>query len=433
MVSGGAPTYRFNELSANNHLALPRLPIPDLNATLDRYVEGLKPVTEPVALDAHRRLVESFRANEGPALQKQLVAADAHTGYPHTYVEKYWDDMYLELRCPLPVHVAPGYGLRPDADCGTDRALLRLAKFISATFRWQQKSLAGQMEPESSPSCMSFLQRLLGTARVPKKACDELRFSPTSTHVAVQCAGRIFRVEVLGKDASCILGVEELHRQLQHIISKVPPPGKGHIELGLGMLTREDRDVWAGLRAAVEGHSAANRRSLEEVDSALFVVCLDHHEPTSATQRSQDLLHGRPGNLGNRWYDKMQVIWSPSGTISLCFEHTYSDGIVWNRWLSDIWNHLQGTPSPYSPLPSLPSTSALPPPRELTFELTPALKKAQRDARDKAETLVAQVATNKVHIETIGKADFKKWGDFCVCSSLGTSISIPWPYIHKFM
>ena len=307
----GAPRYRFDELYTTNHLGLPRLPIPDLDATLDRYLESIKPITEPVALEAHRKLVESFRVNEGPALQRQLVAADSHQGYPFHYVEKYWDDMYLELRCPLPVHVAPGYGFRPDADCGTDRALLRLAKFISATFRWQQKSLSGQMEPESPPSCMSFHNRLLGTARVPKKARDELRFSPSSKHVAVQCAGRIFLVNVLGKDGSSILGVDELHRQLRHIISKVTPPDEGMAEQGLGLLTRQDRDVWAGLRAMLEGHSEINRRNLLDIDSALFVVCLDHEEPMTPTQRSQDLLHGRPGNLGNRWYDKMQVIWRP--------------------------------------------------------------------------------------------------------------------------
>lgn len=305
------PAYQFHELYSTNHLGLPRLPIPDLDATLDRYLASLTAVTEPAELETHRKLVESFRVNEGPVLQQQLVAADAHAGYPNSYIEKYWDDMYLGLRCPLSVHVAPGYGLRPDADCGTDRAMLRLAKFISATFLWQQKSLAGHMEPDQALGCMSFLSRLLGTSRVPKKTRDELRFWPASTHIAVQCAGRIFRVDVLGKNG--IVGVEALHRQLQYVYSKVPPPSQTDADPGVGILTREDRDVWAGVRASIEGLSAANRTSLEEVDSALFVVCLDHEEPASTTQRSQDLLHGRPGNLGNRWYDKMQVRRSPSG------------------------------------------------------------------------------------------------------------------------
>ena len=313
-AGGEATRYKFSELYTTNHLGLPRLPVPDLDATLDRYLESLKPVTEPVALQAHRKLVESFRTNEGPDLQKQLIAADSHQGYPYSYVEKYWDDMYLELRCPLPVHVAPGYGLRSDT-LKRGEEMLRLAHFISATFRWQHKSLAGEMEPDlKALGCMSFLNRVLGTARVPKKGRDELRFSPASRHVAVQCGGRTFRVDVLSENGSSIVDVYELQRQLQHIYSQVPPspfyfssPSAGNAEPGIGMLTREDRDIWAALRAKLESVSAANRRGFEDVDSALFVVCLDHEAPRSPTQRSQDQLHGRPGNLGNRWYDKMQV------------------------------------------------------------------------------------------------------------------------------
>jgi hypothetical protein len=403
-----APAYRFDELGSTNHLRLPRLPIPELDATLDRYLESLRPVTEPAALEAHRALVESFRTGEGPALQKQLVAADSHAGYPHSYIEKYWDDMYLGLRCPLSVHVAPGYGLRPDADCKTDRALLRLAKFITATFRWQQKSLAGQMEPDASLGCMSFLNPLLGTTRIPKEARDELRFSPSSKHIAVQCAGRIFRVDVLGKKG--ILSVDELHRRLQYVRSKVPPLEDPGADTGIGMLTREDRDVWAGLRAVLRGHSSENRQSLDDVETALFVVCLDHEEPSSPAQRSQDLLHGRAGNLGNRWYDKMQVIWSPAGSISVCFEHTYSDGIVWNRWLGDVWDHMQGAKSSFSPLPAMPEVSDLAPPRELTFERPPAILKGLDVARANAEALVGSVATHKIECASIGKTHFKQWG-----------------------
>ena len=401
-AASGAPSYQFAELGTTNHLSLPRLPIPELDATLDRYLESLRPVTEPAALEAHRALVEAFRAGEGPALQKQLVDADSHAGYPHSYIEKYWDDMYLGLRCPLSVHVAPGYGLRPDADCGTDRALLRLAKFISATFRWQRKSLSGHMEPDAGLGCMSFLKPLLGTTRIPKERRDELRFSPASKHIAVQCAGRVFRVDVISEAG--ILTVDELHRRLQYVRSQAPPPTARGAEVGVGVLTREDRDVWAGLRTALADHSAGNRRSLEDVETALFVVCLDHEEPTSPAQRSQDLLHGRPGNLGNRWYDKMQVIWSPAGTISVNFEHTYSDGIVWNRWLGDVWDHMQDAKSRFSALPVLPEVVDLAPPRELTFDVTPAIEKGIEVAQINAQALIGGVATHKVECATIGNA-----------------------------
>ena len=86
-------------------------------------------------LEAHTANVEAFRRNEGPKLQKELVLpptrppppsstrrlsilpqmnhaetlsptntqieASEGAGYPYSYIEKYWDDMYLQLRSPV--------------------------------------------------------------------------------------------------------------------------------------------------------------------------------------------------------------------------------------------------------------------------------------------------------------------------------------------
>ena len=74
--------------------------------------------------------------------------------------ERYWDDMYLNLRCPIPVHGNPAYNLKQDQDCGKQKSQAsRLSKFISLSFRWQEKVLRGHLEPEKSPSCMSFFSR----------------------------------------------------------------------------------------------------------------------------------------------------------------------------------------------------------------------------------------------------------------------------------
>ena len=55
-------------------------------------------------------------------------------GYPFSYVEKHWDDMYLELRSPITIHVNVGYSLRDDKDSGKPNAQsLRVAKFLIST------------------------------------------------------------------------------------------------------------------------------------------------------------------------------------------------------------------------------------------------------------------------------------------------------------
>ena len=38
-----------------------------------------------------------------------------------------------------------------------------------------------------------------------------------------------------------------------------------------------------------------------------------------------------------RW-DKIQVIVDPKGRVGLQFEHSFSDGLCWNRWLGEIWH-----------------------------------------------------------------------------------------------
>jgi hypothetical protein len=94
------PHYKFKDLYSVNHQGLRRLPIPDLNDTLDRYVRSLqwvpsphsfvhtfyfdftlpdrglvpRALVEPAELQKHLASVERFRKNEGPVLHKQIVS-----------------------------------------------------------------------------------------------------------------------------------------------------------------------------------------------------------------------------------------------------------------------------------------------------------------------------------------------------------------------
>ena len=38
----------------------------------------------------------------------------------------------------------------------------------------------------------------------------------------------------------------------------------------------------------------------------------------------------------NRWFDKHSLIRIPNGKVGINFEHSFSDGMVWNRMLSDV-------------------------------------------------------------------------------------------------
>eukprot|EP00976_Prorocentrum_cordatum_P068029 1178967-Prorocentrum_minimum.AAC.1 len=49
----------------------------------------------------------------------QVVELDKQPGYPYTYIQKHWDDMYNGLRCPAPVNIRCAH--RPPADDACSR------------------------------------------------------------------------------------------------------------------------------------------------------------------------------------------------------------------------------------------------------------------------------------------------------------------------
>lgn len=228
--------------------------------------------------------------------------------------------MYLELRSPISVHVNVGYSLKADADTGKPNApSIRVSKFLISTFKWQRKVMQGLCEGEKGgPYCMSQLGRLLGTSRIPTYGRDRLRFTPDSRHIVVIRHDNFFRVDVMSEDGGSIISQGELQRQLQHIIDSPPPDIKTHGDgdtdmgnflegTGVGILTMEDRNLWAHHREALKAESKHNRMVLSVINSALLVVCFDKRTPVDMTERSKMLLHGTKESICNRWFDKFQV------------------------------------------------------------------------------------------------------------------------------
>lgn len=76
---------------------LPKLPVPDLERTLTRLKESLKPIawtdSEYAAVDAK---IDKFSTTKGPELQARLLKHSQETGH---WLEDWWDDgAYLGYR-----------------------------------------------------------------------------------------------------------------------------------------------------------------------------------------------------------------------------------------------------------------------------------------------------------------------------------------------
>jgi carnitine O-acetyltransferase len=76
---------------------LPKLPVPELNETLARLKETLKPIAwSNEEYSSAEKKIDDFALNKGPELQKRLFESSKLT--PH-WLEQWWDDgAYLGYR-----------------------------------------------------------------------------------------------------------------------------------------------------------------------------------------------------------------------------------------------------------------------------------------------------------------------------------------------
>ena len=78
---------------------------------------------------------------------------------------------------------------------------------------------------------------------------------------------------------------------------------------------------------------AATASNLKTLDAGIIVVCLDAEPMADLQAKAERLLTG-PGE--NRWYDKQQLVVGADGHMGLLFEHSYSDGTIWGRFINEV-------------------------------------------------------------------------------------------------
>ena len=73
---------------------LQKLPIPDLDSSLDKYLAALKPLQTPREHNETRHAVEEFRKTDGPELQERLKKyANGKTSYIEQFCELPLEDL----------------------------------------------------------------------------------------------------------------------------------------------------------------------------------------------------------------------------------------------------------------------------------------------------------------------------------------------------
>jgi carnitine O-palmitoyltransferase 1 len=95
-----------------------------------------------------------------------------------------------------------------------------------------------------------------------------------------------------------------------------------------------DRSRWASIRENGFG-DGVNRRSLEIIEKAMFMLVLDERAPTEWNERGSILLHGKGEPM--LWYDKsFNLVVFANGHAGLNAEHSWADALV----SAHMWEHV---------------------------------------------------------------------------------------------
>ncbi|KAK7025038.1 carnitine acetyl transferase [Favolaschia claudopus] len=395
--------------------SLPLLPVPELQATLARLKESLRPLAwSQEELNTVEAKIAEFAEKKGPELHQRLL--DRSKTHKH-WLEEWWDNIgYLGYRDSVVVNVSYYYGFddHPHKAEGP-LSVARAAYLARATMLFRQQYKKGLLKPEATkegPICMDTYRWMFDCCRVPGP--EGLDWSVTyaqpgdvgdSGHIIVFRNNRPWKVQTAVDGR--LLSAAELQKQIQHIVDN----SSGE-HPGVGVLAANNRDVWAKdyTELASSPHNAA---ILQAIQSAAFTISLDASSPATPEHHSRALWHGDvsqdnvPVGLQNRWVDKpVQYIVYENGVAGLMGEHSVMDGTPTVRLCDDV---LDAIASPSFDAGEAHASSKALTPTPLDWQLSPTTVTALGAANAAAIELVQSQELGFL-LTKYGKAAIKRFG-----------------------
>lgn len=319
----------LSPLTFGNEDRLPRVPLPTLEQSCERFLEWCGPLLTAGELAATESAVALFLRPDGPArkLHAGLEQYDAGDGV-HSWLDTFWPYRYLGRRDRIALN-ANFFFLFEDSEQGqVDRAAALIAAAVNYKLMIDEQRLAPAVQ-RGRPLSMEQNKYLFSTTRIPGPLQDSVR-TPYSDdwpgpsqerHVVVFFRGNMFRLDVIGRSGRPHTA-DELAAGLRAVMAAGATPATSGTSVG--HLTTKARAEWAASRQALLDCDPGNAERLDAVETALFCLCLEDTTPSGALEASDQLLHG---DSGNRWFDKaLSLIVFRDGTAGLNGEHCKLDG-----------------------------------------------------------------------------------------------------------
>lgn len=391
-----------------NERRLPRVPLPTLAATCSQFLAWCAPLLTPGELSETEQAVAQFLAPDSSAhaLQSALRAYDTDDGAP-SWLSAFWADRYLGRRDRIALN-ANFFFRFADPEPAQDQ-LTRAAGLISAALD-HKLALDSESYPpvlqRGSAQTMAQHKFLFSATRIPGEErdsvrapyCDDWPGPSTARHVLVTHRGQLFALDVLGAGGRPHPAAE-LREGLAAVLAQAEASDRS-VE-SVGHLTTLARADWARRRAELIDADPGNAATLDVVETALFLICLDEAQPADQLGVCDQLLHGQ---AGNRWYDKaVSLIVTPRGESGINVEHCELDGTTILQFVDAM---AESTVAEHEARSGA-VTQGVPEPRAVRFSYDDELRDYIRAAAEDFTRAAADTATTTVSLTGFGQEQIK--------------------------
>lgn len=328
-------------------------------------------------------------------------------------------DSYLNFDNPVVLNLNPFFLLEDDPTPARNNQVTRAASLVVSSLAFVRAVRKEELPPDmirNQPLDMYQYSRLFGTARIPTDNGCQIGQDPTAKHIVVLARGQFYWFDVLDENHDLIMTEKDISLNLQVIVEDAQKtPIQEFAKSAVGVLSTENRKIWSSMRDVLSREEGSNNsESLNIVDSALFILCLDYTEPKDTADLCMNMLCGSAkvenglqiGTCTNRWYDKLQIIVCKNGSAGINFEHTGVDGHTVLRFASDVYTDtiLRFARSINGQAPSLWASSSPDPakrdpasfgdvsttPHKLEWDMVPEVSTAIRFAETRLADLIQQ-------------------------------------------
>jgi len=307
---------------------LPKQPLPHLDSSLELWLAAVSAVLSDKKYAEAVKLVEEFRkpGGLGRKLHARLAALASDSN-----VDNWQEDMYnkfhhLKLRAPL----VPLQNFASTHNCANIHSPAKRAAIIaSACHQFYQQLEDGGIQHQFDRGRKlekNQYKWFFNTTREPRKGEDAMMKYSGNNYVIAFRRGRMFRIE-LDVPFTTLMAI------FQKVIDSSTHPASW-----VGILTTDDRDLWAHDRAMLQAVGEKNADWLRAIEAAEFVVYLDDVKPSTARERGHQFLQ----TGFNRWSDKtVQFAVCDNGYSGTIGEHSMIDGYAARRLNAFIQDALE--------------------------------------------------------------------------------------------